>query len=87
MSTRPITAHLPVDLVEGLDHYAERLERSRGWVVEKALREWIRREEYRDRLTREALDEVDRGEWVENERVEEWLDSLGSPDPKPRPLP
>ncbi|WP_304014038.1 ribbon-helix-helix domain-containing protein [Methyloversatilis discipulorum] len=36
-----MTAHLPVALVEQVDELAERLERSRGWVVKQALAAFV----------------------------------------------
>lgn len=87
MATRPVTAHLPVELIEKLDEYAGRLERSRGWIVKEAVDDWIDREAERDRLTREALASVDAGRLIDQERVEEWLDSLDSARRKPLPRP
>jgi RimJ/RimL family protein N-acetyltransferase len=43
------------------------------------------RREWRERLTREALASADAGRLIDHEQVEEWLDSLGSPDSKPVP--
>ena len=40
---------------------AERLERSKNWIVKQALTAWVEQEEERNRLTREALDDVDAG--------------------------
>lgn len=85
MASQPVTAHLPVELVQRLDEYADRLERSRGWIVKEAVGAWIDREMERDRLTREALQSADAGRLIDHERVEEWLDSLGTSDPKPVP--
>jgi predicted transcriptional regulator len=87
MASQPVTAHLPVELVQKLDQYAERLERSRGWIVKEAVGAWINREAERDRLTRQALASADAGRLIDHARVEEWLDSLGSPDPEPMPRP
>ena len=53
--TRVFTAHVPVPLAEKVDQLAERLERSRGWIMKQALWAWIAQEEERDRLIREAL--------------------------------
>jgi predicted transcriptional regulator len=39
--TRVMTAHLPVALAEQVDELAERLERSRGWVVKQALAAFV----------------------------------------------
>ena len=41
MENRVITAHIPISLAEQVDAIAERLERSRGWVVKQALTDWI----------------------------------------------
>lgn len=87
MTTRSVTAHLPVDLVEKLDEHAERLERSRGWIVKQAVGDWIHREAERDRLTREALASADAGRLIDHERVEEWLDRLAAPSREPVPRP
>lgn len=87
MATRPVTAHLPNDLVEKLDQYADRMERSRGWVVKEAVGDWIEREEARDRLTREALESADAGRLIDHGRVEEWLDDLVSANRSSVPRP
>ena len=34
---RVLTAHLPIEISERVDYLAERLNRSRGWVVKQAL--------------------------------------------------
>ncbi len=51
MATRVLTAHVPVELAEKVDQMAERLERSRGWIVKQALSNWVDEEEGR-RTTR-----------------------------------
>ena len=37
METRVLTAHVPIELANKVDELAERLERSRGWIVKQAL--------------------------------------------------
>jgi hypothetical protein len=54
MSTRVVTAHIPLELADKVDAWAERLERSRGWIVKKALAASTEAEDLRDRLTRAA---------------------------------
>lgn len=83
--TRVMTAHVSVSLAEKVDRAAERLERSRGWIVKQALSAWIAQEEERDRLTREALADVDAGRVIDHQAVQAWADSLGSEEPMPRP--
>jgi predicted transcriptional regulator len=86
MTTRVITAHVPVDLAEKVDAFAERLDRPRGWVMKQALAAWIDREEERDRLTREGLAAVDAGDHVSDELVSRWIDDLEAGRPTKPPL-
>jgi predicted transcriptional regulator len=76
MSTRVLTAHIPLPLAEKVDQIAARLERSRGWIVKQALSAWIGEEEERRRLTLEALADVDNGAVVAHEDVIAWANSL-----------
>jgi predicted transcriptional regulator len=87
MDTRVITSHVPLPLAEKVDLLAVRYERSRGWIVKKALQKWIDSEEYHDRLTRRGMADVKAGRTVSNEEVEAWLDSLDTASPLPRPQP
>ena len=75
-ATRVLTAHVPVPLAEKVDQMADRLERSRGWIVKQALSSWIALEEERDRLTQEALADVDADRAIDHQAVQAWADSL-----------
>lgn len=86
METRVLTAHVPVSLAEKVDELANRLERSRGWIVKQALANWIELEEEHHRLTLEAMADVDAGHTVDHEEIERWTASLGTDKPLPRPL-
>ena len=83
--TRVLTAHVPVLLAEKVDKLADRLERSRGWIMKQALSAWIAQEEERDRLTQEALADVDDGHFVDHQAVQAWADSLDDEEPLPVP--
>ena len=87
MSTRVVTAHIPLELADRVDAWAERLERPRGWIVKKALVAWIEEEELRDRLTREAMAEADQGLGIDADEIKAWADSLGGSNPPPMPKP
>lgn len=87
METKVVTAHLPLELAEQVDEYAAQLDRSRGWIVKQALADWIDREEERLRLTLEAIADVDAGRVVDDDRVEEWIESLDTDNPLPLPTP
>lgn len=83
--TRVFTAHVPVLLAEKVDIMAERLDRSRGWIIKQALSTWVAQEEERDRLTYEALADVDSNQVIDHEAVQAWADSLSSDTPLPLP--
>ncbi|MCU7817256.1 MAG: ribbon-helix-helix domain-containing protein [Candidatus Thiodiazotropha sp. (ex Rostrolucina anterorostrata)] len=83
--TRVLTAHVPAPLAEKVDQLANRLERSRGWIMKQALSAWIVQEEERDRLMHEALVDVDAGRVIEHQAVQAWADSLSSEKPLPMP--
>jgi predicted transcriptional regulator len=77
------SVRVPDDMMKRLETTATRLRRSKGWVINDALREYLSREERRtQRLeeTRAALAEVDAGELIAGDAVLSWIDSWGTPD-------
>ena len=83
--TRSVTAHVPIELAERVDEVAERLERSRNWIVKQALCAWLDQEEERSSLTREALADVDAGRVIDHQAVQAWAESLSTDTPLPVP--
>ncbi len=79
--TKVLTAHIPLPLAKKVDQVATRLERSRNWIMKQALAAWIDQEEERERLTREALADVDAGHVVDHQAVQAWANSLDTDDP------
>jgi predicted transcriptional regulator len=67
---RVVTAKLPDDLVSRMDEIAERIDRSKSWIVRQALTEWLAEEQRRYELTLEALKSVDEGRTFTQEEVE-----------------
>jgi predicted transcriptional regulator len=84
-ATKVLTAHVPLPLADKVDQMASRLERSRGWIMKQALSVWIAQEEERDRLTQEALADVDAGRIFDHQAVQAWADSLGTDQPLSAP--
>ncbi len=83
--TKVLTAHVPLPLAAKVDKLAARLERSRGWVIKQALAAWVDMEEERERMTREALADVDAGRVIDHQAVQAWADSLSTDNPLPVP--
>jgi predicted transcriptional regulator len=85
MKTKVLTAHVPLPLAQKVDRLADRLERSRGWIVKQALSAWVEQEEERHRLTLEALADVDGERVIDHQAVQAWADSLSTDKPLPPP--
>ena len=83
--TRSVTAHVPLELAERVDEIADRLDRSKNWIVRQALCAWLDQEDERNRLTREALADVDAGRVINHQAVQAWAESLSSDKPVPVP--
>lgn len=84
-TTKVLTAHVPLPMADKVDQLATKLERSRNWVIKQALSAWIAQEEERDRLTHEALADVDSGRVIDHQAVQAWADSLDTDHPLPVP--
>ncbi len=72
----------------GLVAMSERLHRSKSWIINQALREFIAREAEgaeRWQQTLVALESVAQGRVVKGEAVQAWLESWGSADELPMP--
>ncbi|WP_416740669.1 CopG family ribbon-helix-helix protein [Pseudomonas sp. NFX71] len=84
-ATKVLTAHVPLELADKVDHMAAKMERSRGWIVKQALADWVDHEEARSRLTREAMADVDAGRVIDHQSVQAWAESLDTDKPLPVP--
>ena len=67
---RVVTAKLPDDLVLRMDEIADRIDRSKSWIVRQAVTEWLSEEQRRYELTLEALKSVDEGRTLTQEEIE-----------------
>lgn len=84
-ATKVLTTHVPLPLAEKVEQVAERMERSRAWIMKQALSAWLEQEEERERLTREALADVDVGHVIAHQDVQAWTDSLSTDKIMPVP--
>jgi len=79
---------MPDDLLDQLEVTAARLRRSKGWVINDAVREYLEREQRRQQRlaeTREALDDLDADRVIDGDAVLEWIDSWGTPEEREPP--
>jgi len=72
----PVSLRLPADLIETLDKIAATLERSRSWVMLRALRQFVADEGQEVLDIQEGIAEADRGELVPIEDVLAEIDEI-----------
>jgi predicted transcriptional regulator len=77
IDTQLFAADVPLDLATKVDEFAVRLARSRSSIMSQALASWVDQEEQFDRLTWEALREVDSGALHDHDEMQAWIDNLG----------
>ena len=66
---RVVTAKLPDGLVSQMDEVADRIDRTKSWIVRQAVSEWLAEEQRRHELTLEALKDVDEGRTIPHEEL------------------
>jgi predicted transcriptional regulator len=69
------------DLEEKLEVTVTKLQRTKGWIINDALRQYIAREEQRQRMleeTTEALADIQAQRVVSGEEVMKWLETWGT---------
>ncbi|MEA5551378.1 CopG family ribbon-helix-helix protein [Anabaena cylindrica UHCC 0172] len=77
------------DLQEKLDTAATRLQRSKGWIINDALRRYIEQEERKQQMleeTQEAIADIEAGRVVSGEEVMKWLETWGTAAETKAPL-
>jgi predicted transcriptional regulator len=81
---------LQADIEKHLQDAAKRLKRSKNWLINLAIREFLEREvleRQRWQETLEALDSANQGRVIDGDTVHHWLQSWGTDDEQPPPKP
>jgi len=79
---------LSKDVEAPLEQLAKKLDRSKNYLINQAIKEFVLRqsmEELRWSETVEALESVKAGRLVESKEVSDWLKTWGSDSPKSPP--
>jgi predicted transcriptional regulator len=85
---RVTTVRLQVDVEQQLDAIAGRLNRSKGWVINQALAEYIEKQQLeldRWQQTLAAMESAAQGKVVDANEVHSWLQSWGTEDEQDAP--
>jgi predicted transcriptional regulator len=85
MTSTTFSMRMNADIKRKLEEHAARSDRSAAWVAQKAIQDYLAREEALKESLRIALAEADRGVFVSGEAVESWMDrwAEGVDDPFP----
>jgi predicted transcriptional regulator len=87
----PITSvRLQPELEKPLAEIAENLNRSKNWVINQAIKEYLEKnslERQRWQETLQALDSARQGKVIDADLVNDWLKSWGTADELPPPKP
>src|SRR5205807_6932416 len=75
-SSIPVSLRVPADLIETLDKIAAALERSRSWVMLRALRQYVADEGQEVLDVQDGMAELDRGEGIPIEDVLAEMDEI-----------
>ncbi len=77
------------DLKEPLEELAGKLQRSRNWLINEAVKEYISRQESEStkwKETLEAIASVKNGDIVDGEEVHVWMESWGKENEQKPPV-
>ncbi|QDA56504.1 CopG family ribbon-helix-helix protein [Thermomonas aquatica] len=82
------TVRLQPEVESGLEAMADKLHRSKNWLVNQAIREFVARQElelsrWNETLT--AMSSVAQGKVVSGQAVHAWLESWGNANELPPP--
>ena len=75
------SVRLDNDLQDKLDTTADKLKRTKGWIINEALRQYLEREERKQRMfeeTQEAIADLEASRIISGEEVMQWLETWGS---------
>ncbi|HBA65309.1 MAG TPA: CopG family transcriptional regulator, partial [Methylococcaceae bacterium] len=75
-STEAFTVRTEPDIVHQLDHMAESLDRSRNYIVNQALKEYLQHHAWQIENIKNGIAAADRGEVVEHDDVMREMEEL-----------
>lgn len=75
---RVVTTQLPDDMIQTLDHLAEREGRSKSWLIREALEDYLAKQKELETLTMEGLEAIRSDDLVAHSEVMEELDRWGN---------
>ncbi len=87
MPQNVISLRIPDTVKDRLDRLADSTKRSRSFLASEALNEYLERHEWQIATIDDAVKEADKGVFVSQEAVSDWLASWGTQNELPVPKP
>ena len=85
MSTVPFTFRIDKELKKSLDLEAQVEDRSASYLASKAIKLMLEQQEEKRLAVKRAVSEADKGVFVSQEAVNEWMDSWDTENELPKP--
>ena len=70
-----ITTRLDGETLATVDAIAKRCERTRAWIVAKAIKQYVEEEAAFSAFLKEGEDAIDRGEFFTQDEMEAWFEA------------
>lgn len=78
MTTSQFSMRLSIDLKQSLEAISEISHRSKSQIATKAIAEYVERNEWKLKALKKAKEEADKGIFVSQKAIIDWLDSWDS---------
>lgn len=85
MSTVPFTFRIEKSLKKSLDLEAQAEDRSASYLASKAIKMMLELREVKKQAVQDAILEADKGVFVSQEAVHDWMDSWDTENELPKP--
>jgi predicted transcriptional regulator len=87
MTTVPFSMRIDQDVKARLEAEAQLEDRSAGYIVQKAVEEYLAGKEYFRREMEAAVAEADKGVFISGETMHRWIESWDTENELPSPEP
>ena len=87
MTTAPFSIRLDTEIKSRLEKQAEREDRSAGYIVQKAVEDYLDAKDYFHREMEAAVAEADKGVFISGEAMHRWIESWDTDNELPPPEP
>lgn len=81
-----IAIRVPADLLHELDRLAKAVNRSRAWLGEEAIRQYVEVQRWHLGEIAAGIEDLKAGRVVPHSKMEAWLQSWGKPGEKKPPV-